>query len=82
MKKIYSLNLISYLRTKGFKEINIDRDGESGNIFFVFEESSEITNSIKEYKKPEITINLHDFVANFKNIKKEISAFNKQEVKL
>lgn len=77
MKKIYSLNLISFLRSKGHKELEIGCNEENGKAYYVFEELDAITNLIKEYKNPKVEVVLHDFVANFKNIKKEIHQYKK-----
>lgn len=79
MKRIYSLNLISYLRTKGYKEVGVFQDEENGKYYYSFEESESILESIKEYKNPNAQVNLHEFIANFKSIKKDIYLLGKAE---
>lgn len=76
MKKIYSLNLVSYLHTMGLKEVKMDKDTKSKSTFFVFEESDDVKNAIESYKKSDVTVNLHEFTTKFKEIKKQIAEFN------
>ena len=74
MKRIYSLNLIAYLRSEGFTEVGTGKDEEHGKVFYSFEETPAVTQAIKEYKNPQVQVNLHAFVSNFKDLKQEIYA--------
>lgn len=76
MKKIYSLNLISYLRSKGFKELEMGRNEHTGKVYYIFPQTEEVADAIKEYKNPKAEVVLHEFIENFKNIKKEIYEYN------
>ena len=78
MKKIYSLNMVSYLRSRGFKEISLNKDETNDKVYYTFEPSTEVLNAIAEYKNPNVTVVLHDFIANFKTIKTEIYEFSKR----
>ena len=77
MKRIYSLNLVSYLRSHGFNELSIERDESNNKLYYTFAETKDVQNAIEEYKNPNATVLLHQFISNFKDIKREIYEFNK-----
>lgn len=77
MKRIYSLNLISYLRTKGFTETGIHKDEENGKYYYTFEDSQDVVDAILEYKSPNAEVNLHNFIVSFKAIKRDIYNLDK-----
>ena len=75
MKKIFSINLISYLRLNGHKEQAIgiaDEPGDSGNVWFSFPETEEVAKSIREYKTGNVNVNLRDLTVQFREIKQKI----------
>lgn len=67
--KIFSLNKIAYLKSKGIEEEYIGKDPETGNIYYCFPVCQEVEQTLKKYKQDE---ELHKFISAFKNVKKEI----------
>lgn len=65
-KRVYSLNLASYLRMKGH-QYEICDDEERNLKYFMFDE--DLTEEIQNYKKDK---ELQSFIINFKMIKNEI----------
>lgn len=65
MKRVYSLNLASFLKMKGYK-YKIYDDEERKLKYFVFNE--DLSKEIEEYKNNN---ELQDFIKNFKDIKRE-----------
>lgn len=72
-KRIYSLNLVSYLNSKGIneKEIQID-ENKQNKVFFIFKETAEVAQAIKEYKNNN---ELKKFLNCYKQIKEKINKF-------
>lgn len=66
MKRVYSLNLASYLKMKGY-EYKICNDKEKNLKYFVFDE--DLSKEIEKYKNNN---ELQNFIKNFKDIKREV----------
>lgn len=71
MKKLYSLNMIVFLRISGFKELEVGYDAKTQKIFYVF--SDEVSKAIDKYKNVETQVNLKDFITKFKELKEEVA---------
>lgn len=65
-KRIYSLNLATYLKMKGY-EYEIHEDKKKNIKYFVFKD--DLTDEINNYKNNK---ELQSFICNFKEIKKEL----------
>ena len=76
MKKVFSLNLICFLRCKGLKESNVGISKETNKVYFVFDETEELTNLIAEYKDRGTMVNMHDFISEFKTLKEEMYRYS------
>ncbi|WIF94298.1 DUF5659 domain-containing protein [Caminicella sporogenes] len=68
-KRIYSLNLVAWLKSKGHKQIEIKVDKENNKKYYVFAETDDVARDIEEYRKNR---ELHEFIRQFKEVKKEI----------
>lgn len=66
MKRVYSLNLASFLKMKGYK-YKIYDDKEKNLKYFVFDE--DLSKEIEKYKNNN---ELQNFIKNFKDIKREV----------
>lgn len=66
--KTYSLNLIAYLKTRGF---NVSIATEDGYKFYgLIDDSQELTQATKDYKADTA---LHDYLEKFKQLREEIN---------
>lgn len=81
MKKVFSLNLICYLRCNGFKEKNVGFNADSKKVYFIYDESDELTDMINEYKRKDTMVKLHEFIAEFKQLKEEMYQHLKEYTK-
>ena len=79
MKRIFSLNMICYLRCKGQKEIRIILDEDTHLLCYEFIDTKTIRQMIKEYKLTTTQVHLHQFVTEFKRLKQEIYLYQKWE---
>lgn len=67
-KRIYSLNLICYLKASGFNEYQYFK--EEGKVYYCFpEDDPQVGKAITEYKNNTF---LHEYLNKFKETKKEI----------
>lgn len=69
-RKIYSLNLIAFLRYSGIKG---KLDIEGGQVYGVFPDDVETRIAIKEFRNDLCMVNLHFYLKEFKEIRAEIS---------
>lgn len=67
MRKIYSLNLASFISSKGYKYTIHDDTEKEGLKFFVFEE--DVSQIIDEYKKSD---EIQDFIRCYKKVKEDV----------
>lgn len=59
-RRLYSLNLVAYLYSKGYQASVIGRDEVTSKAFFIF--SQDLTDVIKQYKlNRELQLFLHSF---------------------
>ena len=72
MKKIYSLNLIAYIKYKTGLEpkLEVERDNTA---YAIFPESQEVAKAIKDFKKDECLVNLHQFLNLYKELRIRIN---------
>jgi hypothetical protein len=70
IKKIFSLNLIAYLMSRGHLPIDKGRCAETGNVYYVFKQDDKaIGRAIRSYKNDK---KLHGFLEQFKYVKQEV----------
>lgn len=80
-RKIFSLNLICYLRCNGFKEKKVGFNKNTKKVFFIYEEDEKLEKMIRKYKNRETMVKLHDFIAEFKTLKEEMYHYQKEFMK-
>ena len=76
MRKIFSLNLICFLRCNGQKESSVGINKETNKVYFVFDETEELKTLIEEYKDRDKMVRLHDFISEFKTLKEEMYRYS------
>jgi hypothetical protein len=67
-ERIYSLNLIAYLKVHGFLEEAIQKD-ERGNYYYVFANCIEVFKTIEDFRRDEF---LQCYLSMFKEIKQAL----------
>lgn len=70
-EKLYSMNLISFLRYKGLEEYDADIDS-NGKVYFLFEKNEELEKAKSEYKEDHVKVELHPFTSQYKEVRREI----------
>lgn len=80
MKRIFSLNLICFLRVSGIKEKDVGIDGKTGNVFYLFEDNQKLVNLIDEYKSEGTQVVLKSFIGEYKILKDEIAKYKRSYV--
>jgi hypothetical protein len=73
-KRIYSLNLVAYLKMNGFDEVKIGIDEVNSKVYYVFDE--DLSNEIERYKG---SIELQNFLHSFKLVRSAISTLRKKQ---
>jgi hypothetical protein len=73
MKRVFSLNVISYLKAHDVHEIDIGFDSKTKKVYYVFDESDVVVNLIANYRSDGTQVNLRDFITQFKNVKEDIA---------
>lgn len=71
IKKIFSLNLICFLRCNGVKEKSVGFNHETKKVYFVYDED-EVAELIETYRDSDVKVRLHDFIAEFKQLKEDM----------
>lgn len=69
-KRIYSLNLISYLKSRGFEEVDVRKD-EENKVYYIFQEDESIAEAIRSYKED---LMLGRFIRTFRDVKKKVKS--------
>lgn len=77
-KRIYSLNLICYLRMNEIEHIDVGFDRKSRNVFYVYEDNDELKDGIEGYKDVDAMVKLHGFIGEFKKLKDEIFRYKRE----
>ena len=72
IRKVFSLNLICYLRCNKFKENSVGFNKDTKKVYFIYDDNKELDRVIKEYKRKDTQVKLHDFIAEFKKLKEEM----------
>ena len=78
-KRIFSINLISFLKLQNFNEVNRGIAEDTGKVYYVFPENDEVKEKINEYKGRNVTVNLHDFISQFRGIKQNMRELREQK---
>lgn len=78
LKKVFSLNLICFLRCKGIKEKDIGFNEKTKKVYFVYEETDRLNELIEEYRDSDAVVRLHDFISEFKQLKEEMYRYSKE----
>lgn len=70
-KRIYSLNLATYisLSTGLLPEIKRDQDANGFLYYCVYPERAEVAKAIADFRKPEVEVDLHRFLNCYRIIK-------------
>lgn len=71
-KRIYSLNLIAYLRAMSDIEGELHTDAENGKIYAVFPACYAVSVGIKQFRDSRATCELHKFLSAYKALREEI----------
>lgn len=69
-KKIFSLNLVSYLKSQGLQEDYLSRDGNA--VYYVFPENVEVAKAIIRYRYNK---ELQEFLQAYRKVRQQISEF-------
>lgn len=72
IRKIFSLNLICYLRCNGLKEDNIGFNEDTKKVYFIYEDTKKLEKMIEAYRDKDAMVRLHDFTVEFKQLKEEM----------
>ena len=67
-KKFYSVNLVAFIYMIIGRLPEVYKDIE-GLIYFVYEDSKEISLLINVYKKTHVQVDLHNYLAAFKDVR-------------
>lgn len=78
IKKIFSLNLICFLRCNGIKEKSVGFNYDTKKVYFVFEDNAELAELVDTYRDSHVMVKLHDFIAEFKQLKEEMFKHSKE----
>ncbi len=78
MKKIFSLNMICYLRCNGYKELSVGFNENTKKVYYVFDDSTEVQDAIDKYKEKDTMVNLHGFITEFRELKEELYQHSKK----
>lgn len=81
IRKIFSLNLICYLRCNGIKEQSVGFNEDTKKVYFIYDENDRLNELIESYRNSDVMVKLHDFIGEFKSLKEEMykhsKSFNK-----
>lgn len=69
-KKIFSLNLVSYLKSKGLEEDYLSKDGSA--VYYVFPRTKEVATTITRYR---CNRELQEFLQSYKKVREQINEF-------
>lgn len=72
MRQVFSLNLISYLRCNGIKEVGVGFNDKTNKVYFIFDETEEFIRLVNVYKLKDTVVPLHGFIAEFKQLKQDM----------
>lgn len=81
IRKIFSLNLICYLRCNGVKEQSVGFNEDTKKVYFIYEENDELDRLIADYRDTDALVRLHDFIGEFKQLKEEMYKHTKNFMK-
>ena len=73
-KRIYSLNLAAYIIVTTGLEPNYYADEVSGVYYCVFPQCEEVLEAIGSFRQSTVTVNLHQYLNEFKRLKEKIAA--------
>ena len=73
IKRVYSLNLASYLRLKNHKEEYIAND-ENGKVYFVFGDAEK---DVQAYREDEL---IQGFIREYKRVRDDIRRFQRRNI--
>lgn len=68
-KRIYSMNVVAWLRSHGQTETYREYDGDAGCFYWVFSEGGEVGKWIKRYRTDS---ELQSFLGEFRKLKEEV----------
>lgn len=72
IKKIFSLNLICFLRCNGVKEKSVGFNHDTKKVYFIYEDDARLEKLVETYRDSDVEVRLHDFIAEFKQLKEEM----------
>ncbi|ODG93724.1 hypothetical protein BED47_00710 [Gottfriedia luciferensis] len=73
MKRLYSINLITFLKINGCYEESYHYNREKNKVYAVFKESGLFRELVKEYKSDEsVVVNLKKYIVEFSSVKAEM----------
>lgn len=71
-KRIYSLNLAAYIIATTNLLPQLARDEESGTYYMIFTPCAGVTSAVREFKKHNPTLPIHDFLRAIKLLRASI----------
>lgn len=80
-RKIFSLNLICYLRCNNIDEKDIGFNEDTKKVYFIYEDNKRLKELIANYREVDAIVKLHDFIGEFKQLKEEMFKYSKEFMK-
>lgn len=71
VKKIFSLNLITYLMSRGF-EPKIYKENNEDLFYAVFEDSPAVKSAIGDWKQEDLQVEIHKYLNCYKSLRETI----------
>ncbi|QKE71865.1 hypothetical protein HPK19_03180 [Arthrobacter citreus] len=72
MKRLYSINLITFLKINGCYEERYGFNKEKNKVYAVFNETGLLRDLLKEYKSDESLVSLRKYIVQFSSVKNEM----------
>lgn len=76
-KRIFSLNQVSFLKSKGITEYQLGYDHDKETVYFVFPETREVGKAIREYHQNK---ELQKYIGLFKETRDEVHSYMKSVI--